>query len=450
MDAHNNAYVTGTADTPSFSATPGAFQVNAPSDTPAFVTKFDPSGAVLKSTYLAGATGFANGTAIALNTAGEVYAAGFTSSSDFPGGAVLTPNPTAGYFSKFPADLSTLLYTTFLGADIEGIAVFDPLPFGVPQIYTAGSRFTGGLAASNLDAFVVKLDDDVNRWQILQQNPALLEMSAMMLDGNNGVSGTQALALPCTTSDACSPNWKFFGALDFNRDGFGDVVQYNATTGELRAWLRSSAGTGAVTGPQTLSKSCGPSDGCSQTLEPVGTGDFNHDGVGDLLWHNGNTGELQAWLLDGAGGVTGTLTVGNKCAVTDGCWARSQITGIGDFNHDGIDDLFWRDILTGRVSVVMLNGSGGVLATQILAQTCGPIGGCGLTWRAIGVADVNHDGFADLLWENPKTGDLQAWRLNGTNRLLGIQPISQPCPQCTQASPPVGILRDLHVTPQIL
>ena len=86
----------------------------------------------------------------------------------------------------------------------------------------------------------------------------------------------------------------------------------------------------------------------------------------------------------------------------------------------------------------------------MLTQTCGPLGGCALTWSAFGLADVNHDGFPDVLWVNPKTGALQAWLLNGTTRPAGTQPISQPCPACTQAAPPVGILRDLRITPQVL
>jgi hypothetical protein len=54
------------------------------------------------------------------------------------------------------------LYTTFLGLKINGVAVNKPRPKNVPTyatIYTAGVRLTGGTAASNQDAFVVKLDE---------------------------------------------------------------------------------------------------------------------------------------------------------------------------------------------------------------------------------------------------------------------------------------------------
>ena len=54
------------------------------------------------------------------------------------------------------------LYTTFLGLKINGVAVNRPRPVIVQTyatIWTAGVRLTGGTAASNEDAFVVKLDE---------------------------------------------------------------------------------------------------------------------------------------------------------------------------------------------------------------------------------------------------------------------------------------------------
>jgi hypothetical protein len=54
------------------------------------------------------------------------------------------------------------LYTTFLGLKFNGVAVSRRRPIIVPTyatIWTAGVRLTGGTAASNQDAFVVKLDE---------------------------------------------------------------------------------------------------------------------------------------------------------------------------------------------------------------------------------------------------------------------------------------------------
>ena len=50
----------------------------------AYVLKFDPNGVSLWGTYYGGSTGLEYTTAIALNSAGDVYFVGETSSSDFP------------------------------------------------------------------------------------------------------------------------------------------------------------------------------------------------------------------------------------------------------------------------------------------------------------------------------------------------------------------------------
>jgi hypothetical protein len=30
---------------------------------------------------------------------------------------------------------------------------------------------------------------------------------------------------------------------------------------------------------------------------PAGVGDFNHDGVADMIWHNSSTNDIDEWLL---------------------------------------------------------------------------------------------------------------------------------------------------------
>jgi hypothetical protein len=165
VNRNNSVYVTGSVYTPfstSVVTTPGAFQVfsSSGSSYDAFVTKFNSYGEVLNSTYLGGPFGNTRGEAIAVDAAGEVYVSGNTSSSNFPGAPILTPNPTAGFVSRLSTDLSALRYSKLLGAEVTSVALFDTLPANPPEIYTAGSRYTGGVSLANLDAFVVKLDDD--------------------------------------------------------------------------------------------------------------------------------------------------------------------------------------------------------------------------------------------------------------------------------------------------
>ncbi|MBV9305548.1 MAG: VCBS repeat-containing protein [Acidobacteriaceae bacterium] len=150
------------------------------------------------------------------------------------------------------------------------------------------------------------------------------------------------------------------------------------------------------------------------------------------------------------GQITSTLTFAHVCRVSEGCWPRWQVIAIGDFNSDGIDDLFWYDTQTGRVNVGMQDGRGKQKAAQWLAKVCGPSDGCSQNWKPAGMADVNQDGTGDLLWENVTTGEISAWLLNGTDRIQGTPSLSLRCDSaagCPPGSLPVGILRNRLATP---
>ncbi len=160
--AGEDAYVTGNvAFNTYFPTTFGAFQTSRPSlaGDSAFVTALDSYGGITYSTYLGGPNGSTDATAIAVFGNG-VYVSGRTSSSNFPGAQVLTPNPTAGWVTKLTPQLNAQDYATLLGATINGIAVYQPPSAFVNAaryVYTVGMRYTGGLATQDQDAFAVKL-----------------------------------------------------------------------------------------------------------------------------------------------------------------------------------------------------------------------------------------------------------------------------------------------------
>jgi RHS repeat-associated protein len=139
VDTAGNAYVTGLTESTNFITTTGAFSISLPSmDGDVFVTKLSSSGNVaLYSTYLGGTTGD-SGQAIAVDSAGNIYVTGFTTSDDFPtttnaysrtlGGP---PDTTYdGFVTKLNPNLNgaaSLIYSTYLGGGNigggQGIAV---------------------------------------------------------------------------------------------------------------------------------------------------------------------------------------------------------------------------------------------------------------------------------------------------------------------------------------
>jgi hypothetical protein len=130
VDAAGNFYVAGNTDSLDFPIPiPGVYQPTLQGATNAFVTKFSPTGAVVYSTYLGG-NGRDVAWFIALDTIGNAYVTGETSSSNFP---VRSPyqNTLKGAINAFVTKLNTggtdLLYSTYLGGTTTdygfGIAV---------------------------------------------------------------------------------------------------------------------------------------------------------------------------------------------------------------------------------------------------------------------------------------------------------------------------------------
>jgi Bacterial Ig-like domain (group 1)/Beta-propeller repeat len=170
IDADGNAYVTGRTSSPDFPTTVGAVQSTLSGATDAFVTKLDPTGAVVYSTYLGGAGG-EEVRSIAVDGAGNAYVIGDTTSADFPTtlGAFRTTAAGLldGFVSKLDATGSALVYSTYVGGagdeETRGIAidsagsayvVGDTTSPDFPTTPGALQRTFAGTA----DAFVTKLD----------------------------------------------------------------------------------------------------------------------------------------------------------------------------------------------------------------------------------------------------------------------------------------------------
>ncbi len=134
VDSAGNAYVTGdttSADFPTASPLQPSFGAGIGE---VFVTKLNASGSgLVYSTYLGGGAGNW-GTGIAVDSSGNAYVVGNTTSTDFPTAkpfqAINKASPNARYSSfvaKLNAEGNRLLYSTYLGGSVEnwgyGIAV---------------------------------------------------------------------------------------------------------------------------------------------------------------------------------------------------------------------------------------------------------------------------------------------------------------------------------------
>jgi hypothetical protein len=143
VDAAGNAYVTGQTTSTSFPTTTGAYQTKLGGSSDAFVTKLNATGTgLIYSTYLGGSGGDTGG-GIALDSSGNAYIAGSTTSTNFPTtpGAYQT-SPTTVFVAKLNATGTALVYSTYLGPGSSNFG------YGI-AVDSSGNAYVAGITSSS-------------------------------------------------------------------------------------------------------------------------------------------------------------------------------------------------------------------------------------------------------------------------------------------------------------
>jgi hypothetical protein len=169
---------------------------------------------------------------------------------------------------------------------------------------------------------------------------------------------------------------------DFNSDGTLDLAVANPFGSGDTVSILMGNGDGSFQAPQSYAVNSNPVS--------VAVGDFNRDGIIDLVVANAGTVPKP--------GSTVSILLGNG----DGTFQAAQdydagpnpsSVAVGDFNGDGIPDLAVADGGValqpgGTASVLLGNGDGTFQAAQGYAVPSGA--------HMVAVGDLNGDGFADL------------------------------------------------------
>ena len=133
------------------------------------------------------------------------------------------------------------------------------------------------------------------------------------------------------------------------------------------------------------------------TSHQLHAGDFNGDGMTDVLAHHTTNGGVVMTLLRGESPLKiGTLQL-----------SKANLVGTGDFNGDGKSDLLLRDGT--ELSIKFLNGTSGLQTSKVTTL--------GSQWSLGAIDDFNGDGRDDVLWRNPKTGESHLHLINGAKLL---------------------------------
>jgi hypothetical protein len=129
----------------------------------------------------------------------------------------------------------------------------------------------------------------------------------------------------------------------------------------------------------------------------VATGDFNGDGIPDLVVANENNNNISVMLGNGDG------TFQNQKTWSVGHTPESIV--VGDFNGDGVSDLAVADTNSNCISILLGNGDGSFQNQVEYPVDRGPV--------SIGTGDFNRDGVADLVVANTTNADVTVLLGNG-------------------------------------
>ena len=189
---------------------------------------------------------------------------------------------------------------------------------------------------------------------------------------------------------------------DFNGDGLSDLVWSKAYNGGIKAYISLGDGSGDF-GTATLAS---VKTGGNYTGYQARVADLNGDGLSDMIWAKGRNGGLRAYavLAEGDGSFapvqeSNPLHSGNR---------ESYEPLVGDFNGDGTPDLAWAEKSnTGRnVYVSLGDGTGRFRAARYnsIASLSSEQGGgysrFSVNHTQVTTADYNGDGTPEIVWRS--------------------------------------------------
>ncbi len=220
------------------------------------------------------------------------------------------------------------------------------------------------------------------------------------------MSATGVLSPGVPISGPPGDAWRATWATDFNADGTADVRWHNKETIETAIYL--------MTGPELLLRGPTFPGPLGDAWERVFSTDFNADNMADLLWRNTSTHATSVWLMNG----TALLLPGPEITCQRGhAWIAETA---GDFNADGMADVLWRDTTTGSIAVGLMNGTAPLLQGPAIPHPPGD------GWDVVLALDFNADGMDDVLWYNQATRVITVWLMAGTDLLLAGPNIPAP------------------------
>jgi hypothetical protein len=326
--------------------------------------------------------------------------------------------------------------------------------------YLNGFPVTDSAGTRSLPRHNPVLGNNVGTWALAQACPGASDAHMTLVTGNGKGGPGAAIVTPMSewppgsgvyngpavmrtdTVEASGPSALSFtancpdGTIWSNISGVymsdaGDIMWINKSTGQLFSWQLDFDGD--VVGTPALSATCDVN--CRAAWQVVGAADMDGGGTNDLVWFNNSTGEVAPWLLFGSTVEVGP-TLSRKCAAC--LQAGWRVVGAADMNGDGYGDILWHNTGTGALVEWLTNGSGTVTSTVTVGGVCGAADGCSNGWKAVGIGDFNDDGTQDILWANASSDLYSLWLLDFAGNLIDSKLLNSTCGGCPASKSIMG------------
>ena len=254
-------------------------------------------------------------------------------------------------------------------------------------IYFKGDRKAADIYDARLEIDYQDIDPV---FDVVWRNPSTGEAEAWFVEAGEQVGSAPLLP---QVADA---NWRIGAIGDIDNDGDRDDLFWrNFGTGDTGTWYTDLTENGVEGMTFTTLAQVSP----SSAWAVGGIGDVDQDGFeDDVLWFESDSNWVGVWYFDEGQPSYDILDM--QSPVGSG-W---EMVGVGSFDgQDNVDDIMWRNALTGANAVSIMNGSTFIQHIVIEPEA-------NLSWQIAGISDFDSDGIADdVLWRNTDLASTRLW-----------------------------------------